>query len=88
MHLLFWKRIYTSKFEITIGVVPWCHQRFFVFSESRPAKIYKRLKTMESWKTVVSKSVAVAYERWSFTRGFNHRAMTEKHFVVMVRWWL
>lgn len=29
----FGREFTTYKFEITIGVIPWCHQRFFVFSE-------------------------------------------------------
>ena len=42
---------------------------------------YKRLKT--TGKIINQKVVAVAYRRWSFTRGSNCKALTEK---VLVFW--
>ena len=32
------------------------------------------------------KVVAVAYERWSFTRGSNYKALTGKNLVFFDRW--
>ena len=47
---------------------------------------YKRLKTME--KSIVErqakKEVAVAYRRWSFTRGSKCNALTQKTLVFWI----
>ena len=37
---------------------------------------YRRLKTMESHKTVSSKGGCGCYERWPFTRGSKYRALS------------
>ena len=37
---------------------------------------YGRLKTKENFKLLVSKVVAVTYEKWSLTRGSNYRDLT------------
>ena len=44
---------------------------------------YKSLKTMELINHQAQKVVAVAYRRWSFTRGSNCKALTGK---VLVFW--
>ena len=44
---------------------------------------YKRLKTMKIINLQAQKVVAVAYRRWSFTRGSNCKALTGK---VLVFW--
>ena len=44
---------------------------------------YKRLKTMKIVNLRAQKVVAVAYRRWSFTRGSNCKALTKK---VLVFW--
>ena len=44
---------------------------------------YKRLKTMENNKNV-GLSVAVAYERWLFTRGFNYKDLIGKILVFLI----
>ena len=44
---------------------------------------YKSLKTMELINHQAQKVVAVAYRRWSFTRGYNCKALTGK---VLVFW--
>ena len=38
----------------------------------------KGLKTIENFNSQALKVVAVAYERWSLTRGFNYSDFTEK----------
>ena len=42
---------------------------------------YGRLKTKENCKLSSLKVVAVAYERWSLTRGSNYSDLTEKFLV-------
>ena len=37
----------------------------------------------EQWKPLAQNVIAVAYERWSFTRGFNYRALTGN---ILVFW--
>ena len=44
---------------------------------------YGRLKTKEHFKLLALKVVAVAYERWSLTRGFQCRDLAEK---LLVFW--
>ena len=39
---------------------------------------YRRSKTTENTKRSASKVVAVAYERWSLTRGFTNSNLTEE----------
>ena len=40
----------------------------------------------KQWKNIMhyQKVIAVAYERWSFTRGFNYRALTGKNSVFWI----
>ena len=45
----------------------------------RQAVAYRRLKTMESHKTVSSKGGRGCYERWPFTRGSKYRTLTGAH---------
>ena len=45
----------------------------------REVVAYKRLKTMKNYNASPQKVVAVAYERWSFTRGSNLRDLTMKN---------
>ena len=48
---------------------------------------YERLKTMENYKAVKEKVIALAYGRWSITRSSNYRALGEKILVnILVRW--
>ena len=42
---------------------------------------YGRVKTKENCKQLSLKVVAVAYERWSLTRGSNYSDLTEKFLV-------
>ena len=35
--------------------------------------VYRMLKTMDNYKTITPKSVAFAYQRWSFMKGSNYR---------------
>ena len=43
--------------------------------------VYGRLKTKENLKLLAIKVVAVAYERWSLTRGFKYSDLTCKRLV-------
>ena len=52
--------------------------------ESRQVVAYKSLKTMENHYFKAQKDVAVAYRRWSFTKGSNCHASTGK--VLPVFW--
>ena len=45
--------------------------------------VYGRLKTKESFKLLALKVVAVAYERWSLTRGSKYSDLTWK---LLVFW--
>ena len=45
---------------------------------------YKSLKTMELINHQAQKVVAVAYRRWSFTRGSNCKALTGKVLLVWI----
>ena len=46
---------------------------------------YKMLKTMEnSDKAVILKMVAVAYKRWTFTRGSNFKALSGEILVFLL----
>ena len=45
------------------------------------AVAYKRLKTIKIIMLSPQKVVAVTYERWSFMRGSNYGALTEKNLV-------
>ena len=47
---------------------------------------YWRLKTIENSKTFRKKVVEVAFGRWSFTRVFRLRPLTEDIFGVLRRW--
>ena len=42
----------------------------------RQVVAYKRLKTIKVINLQAQKVVAVAYRRWSFTRGSNYKALT------------
>ena len=44
---------------------------------------YGRLKTKEKFKLLALKVVAVAYERWSLTRGYKYSDLTWK---LLVFW--
>ena len=44
---------------------------------------YGRLKTKENFKLLALEVVAVAYERWSLTRGFKYSDLTGK---LLVFW--
>ena len=48
---------------------------------------YKRLKTMENYRAVKEKVIALAYGRWSIMRSSNYRALGEKILVtILYRW--
>ena len=47
---------------------------------------YKRLKTKENFKILALKVIAVAYERWSLTRGFQCSDLAEKTFGIVENW--
>ena len=49
----------------------------------RQVVAYKRLKTIKVINLQAQKVVAVAYRRWSFTRGSNCKALTVR---VLVFW--
>lgn len=53
----------------------------------RQVVAYKRLKTIEFFFFLIfSEVVAVALERWSFTKGFIYSNVIKKHFAVVDRW--
>ena len=40
-----------------------------------PVATYKRIKTMENFKTIIQKVVAFTYKRWSFREGLKINAV-------------
>ena len=46
----------------------------------------RELKNKRKLKLSSLKVVAVAYERWSLTRGSNYSALTEKQFGILETW--
>ena len=40
-----------------------------------PVASYKTIKTMENFKTIIQKVVAVTYKRWSFREGVKINAV-------------
>ena len=49
---------------------------------------YKRLTTMEKYKQSATKFGHACLQDWSFTRGFNCKALTGKHLCFGIRWLL
>ena len=48
---------------------------------------YGRLKTKENFRILVLKVVAVAYERWTLTRGSKYSDLTWETFGILENWW-
>ena len=67
---------------LTICVVSYCRKSFLhtLISEAHttnkaPVTTNKRIKTMENFKTIIQKVVAVTYKRWSFREGLKINAV-------------
>ena len=66
------------------GILQWLQHLIIQFSLYYLLVVaYWRLKTKENFKLLALKVVAVAYERWSLTRGFQCRYLDEK---LLVFW--
>ena len=59
------------------------HFSLHYLSSGHLRRAYERLKTKESFKLLAVKVVAVAYERWSLTRGSKYSDLTWK---LLVFW--
>ena len=68
---------YTQEFDVTTSYYPISA----LFSAICQVVVYGMLKTKQNFKLLALKVVAVAYERWSLTRGSKCSDLTRKHLV-------